>query len=59
MPVREAKTKAHWLGKGNRLLVQAETDTHERVGVLDLDSGAMRWLIDDPKRGIENIVAGQ
>jgi dienelactone hydrolase len=53
-----SKTKAHWLGKGNRLLVQAETATHERVGVLELDSGPVRWLIDDPKRGIENIVAG-
>jgi dipeptidyl aminopeptidase/acylaminoacyl peptidase len=53
------KTKAHWLGKGNRLLVQAETATHERVGVLDIDSGALRWLIDDPRRGIENIVAGR
>jgi dienelactone hydrolase len=52
------KTKAHWLGKGSRLLVQAETETHERVGVLDLDSGGLRWLIDDPRRGIENIVAG-
>ena len=54
-----AKTKAHWLGKGHRLLVQAETATHERVGVLDVDSGALRWLIDDPRRGIEDIVAGR
>ena len=53
------KTKAHWLGKGYRLLVQAETETHERVGVLDLDSGTLRWLIDDPRRCIEGIVAGR
>ena len=53
------KAKAHWLGEGNRLLVQAATATHERVGVLDLESGAPRWLIDDPRRGIENIVAGR
>jgi dipeptidyl aminopeptidase/acylaminoacyl peptidase len=56
------KAKAHWLGPGsrggNRLLVQGETETHERVGVLDLDTGRLRWLIDDPQRGIENIVAG-
>jgi dipeptidyl aminopeptidase/acylaminoacyl peptidase len=54
-----SKTKAHWLGKGNRLLVQAETATHERVGVLDVATGALHWLIDDPRRGIENIVAGR
>jgi dipeptidyl aminopeptidase/acylaminoacyl peptidase len=53
------KTKAHWLGKGHRLLVQAETATHERVGLLDLDTGGLRWLIDDPRRNIDNIVVGQ
>ena len=53
------KTKAHWLGKGQRLLVQAETETHERVGLLDVESGALRWLIDDPQRNIDGIVAGQ
>lgn len=58
-PGAQLKTKAHWLGKGNRLLVQAEAETHERVGLLDLDSGQLRWLIDDPRRGIENIVAGR
>jgi dienelactone hydrolase len=53
------KTRAHWLGKGNRLLVQAETETHERVGLLDIESGALRWLIDDPTRNIDAVVAGQ
>ncbi len=57
------KTRAHWLGHGslggNRLLVQAETETHERVGLLNLDTGQLRWLIDDPARNIDNIVAGQ
>ncbi|MDQ7247659.1 S9 family peptidase [Dongia sedimenti] len=53
------KTRAHWLGKGSRLLVQAETETHERVGLLDLDTGQLRWLIDDSRRNIDNIVVGQ
>jgi len=53
------KARAHWLGRDHRLLVQAETATHERVGTLDVDSGKTRWLIDDPARCIEGIVAGQ
>src|SRR5882724_12059950 len=53
------KLNAHWLGRDHRLLVQAETATHERVGTFDLDSGKTRWLIDDPARCIEGIVAGQ
>ncbi|HEY4163946.1 MAG TPA: prolyl oligopeptidase family serine peptidase [Dongiaceae bacterium] len=52
------KTRAHWLGRGHLLLVQAETETHERVGVLDADTGALRWLIDDAKRTLDGIVAG-
>jgi acetyl esterase/lipase len=56
------KTKAHWLGAGLRLIVQAETETHERVGLLDLADGTLRWVVDDPRRGIgggiEGIVAG-
>ncbi|HVO03809.1 MAG TPA: prolyl oligopeptidase family serine peptidase [Candidatus Cybelea sp.] len=53
------KARAHWLGEGRRLIVLAETETHERVGVLDLDTGRLRWLIDDPRRAIEGIVAGR
>jgi dienelactone hydrolase/Tol biopolymer transport system component len=52
------KTRAHWLGRGHLLLVQAETATHERVGILDADTGAQRWLIDDPQRALDGIVAG-
>jgi len=53
------KTRAHWLGAGRRLLVQAETETHERIGTLDLDAGTLHWLIDDPRRCIDGVVAGQ
>jgi dipeptidyl aminopeptidase/acylaminoacyl peptidase len=53
------KVQAQWLGRDHLLLVQAETPTHERVGILDVDSGKTRWLIDDPTRCIEGIVAGR
>ncbi len=53
------KTRAQWLGRDRRLLIQAETETHERVGLLDLATGAWRPVFDDPARCIEGIVAGQ
>ncbi len=51
-----ANKKAHasWLPDGQRALVLAETDTHQRVGLWDLDSGGLRWLIDQPDRNIES-----
>jgi dipeptidyl aminopeptidase/acylaminoacyl peptidase len=53
------KLRAHWLGRDRLLLVQAETATHERVAIHDLDTGKERILIDDPARCIEGIVAGR
>lgn len=50
-------SNARWLPDGARLVVLADTATHSRVGVLDLKSGATRWLIDDPARNIENAFA--
>ncbi|MDY0871216.1 S9 family peptidase [Dongia rigui] len=47
----------HWLDDA-RLLIQAETETHARIGVLDLERGDIRWLVDDPARNIENVVVG-
>jgi dipeptidyl aminopeptidase/acylaminoacyl peptidase len=41
-----------------RVLIQAETATHTRIGVLDLESSRIRWLVDDPARNIENVVVG-
>ncbi|MFC2029408.1 prolyl oligopeptidase family serine peptidase [Chloroflexota bacterium] len=49
----EKKVHASWLPNGQRVLVLAEMDTHQRVGVWDLASGALRWLVDDPNRNIE------
>jgi dienelactone hydrolase/Tol biopolymer transport system component len=49
----DKKVRATWLPDGQRALILAETETHQRVGVWDLASGALRWLVDDPERNIE------
>jgi dipeptidyl aminopeptidase/acylaminoacyl peptidase len=48
-----AKIFATWLSDGQRALVLAEATTHRRVGVWDRVSGALRWVLDDPRRNIE------
>jgi dipeptidyl aminopeptidase/acylaminoacyl peptidase len=50
----DKKAWATWFPDGRRALVLAETDTHQRVGVWDLQSGALRWLLDDPGRNVED-----
>jgi dipeptidyl aminopeptidase/acylaminoacyl peptidase len=47
----------HWLDD-DRVLLLAETESHARLGILDLATMAVDWVIDDPKRGIENVVVG-
>ncbi len=47
------KTAASWFPDSRRLLVLAEGGATKRVGVLDSESGALRWLVDDPSRSIE------
>jgi dipeptidyl aminopeptidase/acylaminoacyl peptidase len=49
----EVKTHASWFPDGKRVLAMAETETHQRVGVLELESGELDWLLDDPGRNIE------
>lgn len=49
----DKKAAASWFPGGQRALILAETDTHRRVGVWELGSGALRWLLDDPARNIE------
>jgi len=50
----EMKTSAKWFPDGKQILVIAETATHRRVGVGELESGDIRWLIDNPDRNIES-----
>jgi dipeptidyl aminopeptidase/acylaminoacyl peptidase len=49
----DVKTSASWFPDGRRILVLAETTTHARLGVYDVETGSVRWLIDDPARSIE------
>jgi dipeptidyl aminopeptidase/acylaminoacyl peptidase len=49
----DRKASATWLPDGQRALILAETDTHERVGVWEMASDTLRWVLDDPARNIE------
>jgi dipeptidyl aminopeptidase/acylaminoacyl peptidase len=51
------KAYGSWIDE-RRILVWAESDSHDRVGILTLPSLELRWLIDDPKRSIDDAVAG-
>ncbi len=50
----DKKVWARWFPDGRRVLLLAETETHQRVGVWDLDTGARRWILDDPQRNVED-----
>lgn len=45
---------ARWFPDGKRLVFLADTATHTRVGVHDLESNETRWLLDDATRNIED-----
>lgn len=53
----DKKVYASWFPDGKRILVRAETATHFKVGIYDLETDAIRWLIDDPDRNIDHIYA--
>jgi dipeptidyl aminopeptidase/acylaminoacyl peptidase len=46
------KAQALWAPDSARLVVMAETETHRRVGMMTLNGGEPRWLIDDAERDI-------
>lgn len=48
----DKKAWGGWLPDSRRILLTAEADTYERVGVYDTVTGGLRWLIDDPNRSI-------
>jgi dipeptidyl aminopeptidase/acylaminoacyl peptidase len=50
----DVKTTASWFPDGRRLVVLAERKTHRRLGVYDLETSDLRWLIDDPTINIES-----
>jgi dipeptidyl aminopeptidase/acylaminoacyl peptidase len=49
----DRKVVATWHADGRHILFLAEEPTHQRVGLLDPDSGSLRWLVDDPQRFVE------
>ena len=53
----DRKAYGSWLGP-DRILVRAEAETHDRVGLLTLPNLELRWLVDDPLRSIDNAIAG-
>ena len=50
----DVKTYASWFPDGQRVLVMAETETHRRLGVWEVTSGKLLWLLDDSTRNIED-----
>ena len=50
----DRKAWAHWFPHGRRVLVLAEAETHQRVGVWDLETGTLRWVLDDAQRNVED-----
>ena len=51
------KAYGYWLGQ-DRVLVHAETASHDQIGLLTLPNLRLRWLVDDPRRSIEAAVPG-
>jgi dipeptidyl aminopeptidase/acylaminoacyl peptidase len=51
------KAYGSWIAD-RRILVWAETDSHDRVGLLTLPNLEVCWLVDDPQRSIDNAIAG-
>jgi dipeptidyl aminopeptidase/acylaminoacyl peptidase len=52
------KARGHWIDPA-RILVQAERDGSDQIGVLTLADLTVRWLADDDARSIEAVVAGE
>ena len=53
----EKKCHAFWFPDGKRAVVLAEAESHRKLGVWDLTTETVRWLIDDPDRNIESATA--
>ena len=51
----DLKVQASWFPDGTQLLILAETEarTHRRLGIWDVTSRTLTWLVDDPAVNIE------
>jgi dipeptidyl aminopeptidase/acylaminoacyl peptidase len=53
----DVKAYASWFPDAHKILLMVETETHRKLGVMDLtgaDDGQVTWLLDDPQRNIED-----
>jgi dipeptidyl aminopeptidase/acylaminoacyl peptidase len=48
----DKKADGAWSPDGKSVLVVAEAAAHRKIGLWRLESGAIDWLIDDPRRAI-------
>lgn len=53
----DRKVTASWFPDSHHILFLAETNTHRQVGMLDVETGELRLLIDNPERNIEDASA--
>ena len=51
------KAYGSWIDD-RRILIWAESESHDRVGILTLRGLEVQWLIDDPKRSVDNAIVG-
>jgi dipeptidyl aminopeptidase/acylaminoacyl peptidase len=49
-----AKVSASWFPDSRRVLFLAEAGSYRRLGLWEIESGAIRWLVDDPARNLES-----
>jgi dipeptidyl aminopeptidase/acylaminoacyl peptidase len=47
------KIEASWFPDGQRVLFLAEAKTHRRLGIWEMRTEKITWLLDDPQRNIE------
>ena len=49
----DKKVFGKWCPDSERIVVRAETDTHQKIGLYHLQDETLHWLLDDPTRNIE------
>jgi dipeptidyl aminopeptidase/acylaminoacyl peptidase len=50
----EKKADGAWSPDGKSVLVVAEAEKHRKIGLWNLTSETIEWLVDDPKRAVAN-----
>jgi dipeptidyl aminopeptidase/acylaminoacyl peptidase len=50
----DSKVSASWFPDENKLLTLSEVKTHRKLGVMDVSSDNVEWILDNPHRNIES-----